>query len=645
MTERETLMKKLVMYQLVVNALSITTSLCKASGIRSFLLSHLLPTTLRMSHIMKQLFQVSSSCARWFYADQGKLYFVPCCIGNLKHLRYIDLSYNSELKKLPNSITELQNLQTLILFGCPWLEELPKDMQKLVNLKHLAIGRCQKLTYMPRGLGKLTNLQTLSKFVVHRDPLSNDSSGLKELHGLHNLRGKLEIVNLRQGKDVASECKVANLKGKEHLHALTLLWCSIEGVHGTDVDVDAELLLEDLQPHPNLKEIRFVLYNCKSLRLPSWLSSLTNLVRFELYSFKECKYMPPLSQLPSLKYLSLELLEAMEYITTSNEFSSSSSAPIPFFPSLKEIKLRNCFNLKGWWMRGRHSSVEVNSDGDNSVEITAVTSMTEHCLLPLFPCLSTLEIVSSPKLTSMPMFPHLERELVLRNTSSKLLQQTMMMNMAAPQSPTPTTIGSSSSTPLSKLKLIELAFIADLETLPEEWLKNLTSLESLRIFCCRKLNSISQGIQHLTALHKLEIGDCPELELANDEDGMQWQGLKRLFSLSFSSLPKMVSLPLGLQHVTTLQKLTISSCYSLTAIPEWIQNCTSLQEFEISRCSSLTSLPEGMRSLMSLQLLKIHRCPNLLKRCEREVGEDWPKIAHIPNLEFREFWYILILLS
>jgi hypothetical protein len=120
--------------------------------------------------------------------------------------------------------------------------------------------------------------------------------------------------------------------------------------------------------------------------------------------------MPPLSQLPSLKYLSLELLEAMEYITTSNEFSSSSSAPIPFFPSLKEIKLRNCFNLKGWWMRGRHSSVEVNSDGDNSVEITAVTSMTEHCLLPLFPCLSTLEIVSSPKLTSMPMFPHLERQ-------------------------------------------------------------------------------------------------------------------------------------------------------------------------------------------------------------------------------------------
>jgi hypothetical protein len=137
------------------------------------------------------------------------------------------------------------------------LEELPKDMQKLVNLRHLDIDECDKLTYMPRGLGKLTNLQTLSKFEVHWDPLSNDSSGLKELHGLNNLRGKLEIENLRQGKDVASECKAANLKGKEHLHALTLQWCSGGGVNDSDVDVDAELLLEDLQPHPNLKELRF----------------------------------------------------------------------------------------------------------------------------------------------------------------------------------------------------------------------------------------------------------------------------------------------------------------------------------------------------------------------------------------------------
>jgi hypothetical protein len=394
-----------------VNALSITTSLCKASGLRSFLV--FTPNFFEGINLDCEAIVSSFKFLRTLNLHHQGHSFLPNSIEKLKHLRYLDLSRNFNLTKLPDSITNLPNLQTLLLCGCVKLEELPKDMQKLVNLRHLDIDGCGKLTYMPRGLGKLTNLQTLSKFEVHRDPLSNDSSaGLKELHGLNNLRGKLQIVNLRPRKYVASECKAANLKGKEHLHALTLRWCSIEGVN--DWDVDPELVLEDLQPHPNLKEICFVLYDCKSLRLPSWLSSLTNLVRFELYGCGECQYMPPLSQLPSLKYLSLESLKAMEYITTSNEFSSSSSAPIPFFPSLKEITLSNCFNLKGWWRRMRHSSLEVNIDGDNFVEIKAETSMTAHCLLPSFPCLSTLKILRCRMQGRLDVFWGLRRNFEIR---------------------------------------------------------------------------------------------------------------------------------------------------------------------------------------------------------------------------------------
>ncbi|XP_059439482.1 putative disease resistance protein RGA4 [Corylus avellana] len=582
----------------VINPSSITTSLSKASSMRTFLCLSTSGEFGGESDI-EAIFS-TSKLLRVLVLNGIDFDFLPSSIGKLKHLRYLDLSWNTDLQKLSNSITRLQNLQTLILSFCYKLEELPRDIKKLVNLRHLEIEECDKLAYMPRGLGQLTNLQTLSKFVVYKDPLFRHSSELKELNGLNNLRGTLIIENLRHGKDATSECKAANLKEKQHLDALDLRW-SIElgGVIASDDIVDDEVLLEVLHPHPNLKRLR--LQGNYGARLPIWLSSFTNLVRFELEGCTKCQYLPPLNQLPSLKVVRLTEMDALEYISSgsgdSNEFSF-------FFPSLKEIVLSVCPNLKGWWRR-RDSSVEVNSDSHNFVEIT------EHPLLPSFPRLSKLVIESCPMLTSMPMFPHLEEELVLEMASSKPLQQTMMMNMAAPQSPKSTATTSSSSTPLSKLKSIELNYIADLETLPEEWSKNLTSLENLNIVNCNRLNSLSPGIQHLTALQNLDLYRCRELELANDEDEMQWKGLKSLLSLNFTELPKLVSLPLGLQHATTLQSLKISNCENLTAIPEWIHNCTSLQVLEIDECSSLTSLPEGMRSLTSLQTLKIHNCPHL----------------------------------
>lgn len=113
-----------------------------------------------------------------------------------------------------------------------------------------------------------------------------------------------------------------------------------------------------------------------------------------------------------------------------------------------------------------------------------------------------------------------------------------------------------------------------------------------------------RSIAHLTAIEDLEFRYSDEIDLFNNGNGMEWQGLKRL---------------------------EITSCPNLTTIPEWICNFTSLQTLYIQHCPNLTSLPEGMPK--SLSTLYIAYCPKLLERCKREKGEDWPKIAHIPNLE------------
>ena len=58
-----------------------------------------------------------------------KIMALPNIISILKHLKYLDLSYNV-IEVLPNSITKWVNLQTLKFFKCEKLKELPMDIQK-----------------------------------------------------------------------------------------------------------------------------------------------------------------------------------------------------------------------------------------------------------------------------------------------------------------------------------------------------------------------------------------------------------------------------------------------------------------------------------------------------------------------------------
>ena len=181
--------------------------------------------------------------------------------------------------------------------------------------------------------------------------------------------------------------------------------------------------------------------------------------------------------------------------------------------------------------------------------------------------------------------------------------------------------------PLSKLSFM---WIQDTkEALPEECLRNLISLRTLYLFKC----PLPQGMRYLTALQNLKVWNSKVVDISNDWDEMEWQGLTTLLFLGFTSLPNLVSLPMGLQYASSLQTLRISYCYNLIAIPEWICKLISLQSLKIWDCPKLESLPEGIGALTSLQTLDIRECPILLKRCKKQIGEDWHKISHIPNLK------------
>ncbi|CAL2237061.1 unnamed protein product [Prunus armeniaca] len=450
---------------------------------------------------------------------------LPKCLRKMKHLRYLDLSENP-IQRLPNWIVKLQNLETLDLSACMWLVELPRDIKKLINLRHLVLEGCYELARIPPGLGQMTCLRTLSRFVLSENSsMSKDSAGLSELGKLKDLRGKLEIRNLGYKKDMVSELNYdgAVLKEKRHLYSLTLHWMGIERENSDAVEEESDVIIksmEALQPHSSLKQL--LLDGYPGARFASWFHSLTNIVNLTLYDCDRCQHLPPLDHLPFLKSLLLWLLRNLEHISAEDKVKdfagdemmmmmSAASPSTTFFPSLERLYLYDCPNLKGWW---RNETASASS----------------------FPCLSSLEIENCPNLTSMPLYPNLDR-LKLKRSSWKVLP--------------------SSFVPSSKLKYLDIRDVEDIEYVPEE------------------------GIGNLTLLQELSIRDCPNLVSLPD------QGMGRLISL---------------------------------------------QRLYISKCPNLASLPEGLRCLASLKRLTIGNCPILKQRCQKETGEDWSKIAHIPDI-------------
>ncbi|XP_023887785.1 putative disease resistance protein RGA3 [Quercus suber] len=545
------------------------------------------------SSCQKSPLEILFSSLKWLRAldlQRSNITTVPNSIEELKYLKYLNLSFN-RFEVLPSSITKLLNLQTLNLTGCYNLKELPGNIQNLFNLRNLELEDCRDLTHMPPGIGQLTSLQVLPLFIVNEELTC---AGLPELNKLNNLRGKLRITIKVRVKDAASKAKAANLKDKQYLRKLELIWDDGLGNDVAGVCED-ENLMEGLQPHQNLKMLNVESY--QGVRFPSWLPSLTGLVILEI-SISLCQHLSPMYQLPNLRNLSLINMDGLEYIS-DREITEEISASSSFFPSLESLKLRNCPNLMGWWRR------------DTVGVATSSHQCQPHVSLPSFPRLLQLEISLCENLTCMPLFPNLEEHLRLRVSSCNPLQQTM--NMTAISS---VPSSSNSSPPLCKLQSLSLCRMEDIEFLPEQWLQNLASLEELRIEGCNRLKSLSLSLfmQHLTSLKTLLISECKEVDLFCDEDtqsvGVSPQ-ITVLENLKISNLPNLISLPEGIGNFTALQKLEIYNLPCLISLPEGIGNFTALQKLEISNLPCLISLPEGIGNLTALQKLQISnlRCP------------------------------------
>ncbi|XP_058226035.1 putative disease resistance RPP13-like protein 1 [Rhododendron vialii] len=192
-------------------------------------------------------------CLRVLSLSRYQICELSSSIGDLKHVRFLDLSC-ALISTLPESVSTLYNLQTLILRNCRNLSKLPANMGNLINLRHLDVTGADSLQEMPPKIGKLISLLTLSNFIVRQ----GSGSTINELGSLIQLRGTLCISGLENVEN-AMDARRANLKDKQHLDVLLMKWSNIsDNSRNTSVDLE---VLDMLRPHEKLKELTINGYN------------------------------------------------------------------------------------------------------------------------------------------------------------------------------------------------------------------------------------------------------------------------------------------------------------------------------------------------------------------------------------------------
>ncbi|XP_058181310.1 putative disease resistance RPP13-like protein 1 [Rhododendron vialii] len=543
-------------------------------------------------------------------------------IGDLKHVRYLDLSC-ALILMLPESIGTLYNLQTLILRDCKNLNKLPANTSDLISLRHLDITGANSLQELPPKIGKLTSLQTLSNFIVG----DGNGSTIVELGNLIHLSGTLSISGLENVAD-ALDARRANLKDKQSLNVLSMEWSNISN-NSRNGNVESRVI-DMLEPHKKLKELFINGYG--GFTFPNWVgnSLFSNIVCMKFQNCEKCTSLPPLGQLPLLAKLYIQGMKAVGNVGL--EFYGLGC--LNPFPALEILTFDDMPDWKEWTPFGVKEGAQAFARlSELSIKRCPKLS---HELPRNLPRLRNLYIEECPVLVVAWIASPTELKEVRNTLQFDSLMSLHLKDVSIANSLGSSEVGdqvalkNSSHSLLSSLTSLKMKNIQGHTCLPNWVFQGLTGIQELSLCGFEELTTLCDDevrLQNrLPALRRLTIEGCPQLIslFAEGDD------LKSLQELYISRCPRLISFPV---LPSMLKKLWIYGCDGLVSLAD-LTLLNNLEKLYIDSCPSLPYLRSGSGLPPALKELTVNRCAEL----KSLIAEEGIKI-NCPSLEFVEISY------